>query len=120
MYAAFNGKTRVVKILIDAGADVNARDRTGSTTLMFAASGPFPDTVALLLDRGAQINAIDGNEHFTPLMWAAAEGQAEVVALLLKRGADATLQDVDGDTAESFAAQKGHTAIIKIIQAAAQ
>ena len=118
MYAAFNGQTNVVKTLINAGADVNAIDQIGSTALMFAASGPFPDTVALLLDYGATINAIDGNEHFTALMWAAAEGQAEVVALLLKRGADPSLKDVDGDTAESFAAKNGHVAVVKILKEA--
>ncbi len=120
MYAAFNGQTDIAKILIDAGADVNAFDQIGSTALMFAASGAFPETVALLLDHGATINAIDSNEHFTALMWAAAEGQAEVVALLLKRGADITLKDVDGDTAESFAAQKGHVAVVKILQEASK
>ncbi len=118
MYAAFNGQTDIAKILIDAGADVNAIDQSGSTALMFAASGPFPETVALLLDHGATINAIDSNEHFTALMWAAAEGQAEVVALLLKHGADSSLKDIDGDTAESFAAKNGHVAVVKILKEA--
>ncbi len=118
MYAAFNGQADIVKKLIAAGADVNARDKGGSTALMFAASGPFAETVKLLLDNGAKIDTIDGNEHFTALMWAAAEGQAETVALLLKRGADASLRDIDGDTAESFAAQKNHTAVVKILQEA--
>jgi len=119
MYAAFNGQTAIVKILIKAGADVNAQEKTGSTALMFAASGPYAETVQLLLDHGAKINMIDSNEHFTALMWAAAEGQTEVVTLLLKHKADATLKDVDGDTAESFAAQKGHAEIVKILQEAA-
>ena len=50
---------------------------------------------------------------------AAAEGQADVVKLLLKHKADITLKDVDGDTAESFAAKNGHTAVVKILQEAA-
>ena len=119
MYAAFNGQTAIVKKLIDAGADVNAQDKTGSTALMFAASGPFAETVQLLLDSGAKINTIDSNEHFTALMWAAAEGQAENVTLLLKHKADTTLKDIDGDTAESFAAKAGHTKVVKILQEAA-
>lgn len=120
MYAAFNGHTAIVRMLINAGADVNARDKNGSTALMFAASGPFPQTVQLLIDSGAQVNAIDSGEHWTPLMWAAAEGQAENVKLLLKNKADASLKDVDGDTAESFAAQKNHPEVVKILQAAAK
>jgi ankyrin repeat protein len=121
MYAAFNGQAEIVKKLIAAGADVNLQDNTGTSALMFAASAPGgTETVQLLLDAGAKINMIDSNEHFTALMWAAAEGQAENVKLLLKHKADTTLTDTDGDTAESFAAQKGHTEVVKILQASAE
>ena len=118
MYAAFNGQTQIVKMLIAAGADVNAQEKTGSTALMFASSGPYVETVQLLLDHGAKINTIDTNEHWTALMWAAAEGQADVVKLLLKHKANIALKDVDGDTAESFAAKNGHTEVVRILQAA--
>jgi ankyrin repeat protein len=121
MYAAFNGQTAIAKLLIEAGADVNAQDKIGTSSLMFAASAPGgTETVQLLLDSGAKINMIDNNEHFTALMWAAAEGQAEKVTLLLKHKADATLKDVDGDTAESFAAKAGHTAIAQLLKDATQ
>jgi ankyrin repeat protein len=87
---------------------------------MFAASAPGgAETVQLLLDSGAQINMVDNNEHYSALMWAATEGQTESVKLLLKHKADTTLQDIDGDTAESFAAKAGHTAVAKILQDAA-
>ena len=116
LYAAYNGHTKVVARLIEAGADINAQDPTGSTALMFASSGPFTETVTLLLDKGAKINLVDNNEHFTALMWAAAEGQVEVAKILLARGADTTLTDIDGDTAESFAAKAGHAGIVKLLQ----
>jgi uncharacterized protein len=120
MYAAFNGQTKIVEMLIEAKADVNAQDKIGTSALMFAASAPkATETVQLLLDSGAKINMVDSNEHFSALMWAAAEGQAENVALLLKHKADASLKDIDGDTAESFAAKAGHTAVVKILQEAA-
>ena len=119
MYAAFNGHVAIVKSLIAAGADVNAQDGIGTSALMFAASGTSTETVQVLLDAGAKINMVDTNEHFSALMWAAAEGQPENVKLLLKNGADITFQDVDGDTAESFAAKAGHTAVVEILKAAA-
>lgn len=119
MYAAFNGQTPIVKKLIDAGADINVQDSVGTSSLMFAASGPSKETVQVLIDAGAKINMVDNNEHFSALMWAAAEGQLENVKLLLKHKADLTLTDIDGDTAESFAAKAGHTAIVKVLQEAA-
>ena len=72
-------------------------------------------TVEYLLDAGAKVNAIDTVEQFTPLMHAAAEGQTEVVKVLLKYKADPDLKDVDGDTALSFAAQKGHREVIRLL-----
>lgn len=120
MYAAFNGQTEIVKMFIEAGADVNLQDKTGTSALMFAASAPTgADTIKLLLNSGAKINMIDNNEHFTALMWAAAEGQPENVKLLLKNKANTTLQDIDGDTAQSFAAKAGHTAVVEILKAVA-
>jgi len=119
MFAAYNGHTKTVKMLIEAGADINMKDFEGNTPLMWASSGPFVQTVALLLDNGADINAVDYNEHFSALMWAASEGQAEVVTLLLKNKADYTLKDKDGDTAESFAVKKGHTAVVDILRSTA-
>lgn len=119
MYAAFNGQSEIVQLLLEAGADVNAQDTGGSSALMFAASSTDAKTVQLLLDHGAKINMTDSGEHFTALMWAAAEGQLENVRLLLKYKADTTLQDVDGDTAESFAAKKGYTEIAKLLHDAA-
>lgn len=117
MFAAFNGQTKIVQKLIDAGADVNAQDKIGATALMFASSGPFTETVQLLIDKGAKVNTADNNEHWTALMWAGAEGQADVVKILLKHNADATLKEVDGDTAESFAVKNGHTNVVAILQA---
>lgn len=121
MFAAFNGQTEIVKMLIKAGADIHAQDTTGTTPLMFAASNSNgKEVLRILLEAGAKIDQTDTNEHFTALMWAAAEGQLENVKLLLEKGADTTLQDKDGDTAESFATTAGHYAVVRAIKAAAK
>jgi len=119
MYSSFNGHTEIVKMLITSGAYVNAIDLTGSTALMYAASGPFSETVKLLLENGAHVDAVDSNEHFSALMHAAAEGQIEVVRLLIENNATLSLTDKDGDTAQSFAAQKGHTDVVQVLREAA-
>jgi len=115
MWAAFNGHTRVVGYLLEKGAKVDAKDVSGRTALLYASSGPFPETVELLLKKGADVNLQGKLEGFTALMTAAAEGQVEVVRLLLGHGADPDLKDVDGDTAESFAQQKGHAAVVDLL-----
>ena len=111
MWGAFNGHTPVVSFLLENGAEINALDGNGRSALQYAASGPYVETVKLLLDKGAEVDAQGTLEGFTALMTAAAEGQLEVVRLLLERGADPRLLDKDGDTAESFARQKGHKAV---------
>ena len=111
MLAGFNGHTELCRLLLGKGAEIDARDFNGRTALMFASTGPFAETVRFLLESGADPNVVDQGEHFTALMHAAAEGQMEVVQVLLEHGADKTVKDVDGDTAESFARQKGHLSV---------
>lgn len=117
MFAGYNGHTEIVRIILDEGARVNIRDGLGRTALLFAATGPFPKTVELLLERKADPNIVDNQERFSALMHAAAEGHIEVVKVLLAYEADATLKDIDGDTAESFARQNGHTAVADLLKA---
>ena len=115
MFAAFNGHNEILMMLIDHGASLARRDLMGRTALLYAATGPFPETVRILLDKGAEPNVVDSDEHFSPLMHAAAEGNLEVVKILLEAGANPELKDVDGDDAESFARQAGHTAVAEYL-----
>jgi len=116
MWAAFNGHTAGVGYLLEKDAKIDAKDASGRTALMYASSGPFAETVELLLKKGAEVNVQGTLEGFTALMTAAAEGQLKVVRLLLEYGADPSLEDEDGDTAESFAREKGHSAVVELLE----
>jgi ankyrin repeat protein len=116
MFAAFNGHTQVVEFLFEKGAQVDTRDINGRTGLMYASSGSYGDTVMLLLSRGAEVDVQGTLEGFTALMTAAAEGQVEIVRHLLDHGADRSLKDKDGDTALTFARQKGHAEVVELLE----
>ncbi len=115
MFAAFNGHSDIVLLLLESEAAIDRRDLVGRTALLYGSTGPFPETVKILLDKGAKPNIIDSEEHFSPLMHAAAEGNLDVVKVLIEYGADPGLKDVDGDNAETFARQNGHREVADYI-----
>ncbi|MDI6812191.1 MAG: ankyrin repeat domain-containing protein [Desulfitobacteriaceae bacterium] len=59
MVAAAAGRTDNVRLLLDNGADINARDQEGRTALMWAAKAGKKDTVKFLLEGGADADAVD-------------------------------------------------------------
>ncbi len=59
IYAAQAGHTDVVKLLLDNGADINAKTKLGQTALIQASLAGDADIVKLLLDRGAKLDAED-------------------------------------------------------------
>ncbi len=111
--ACWAGDELAVDMLLDAGAD--PCERSGSESLITAASQGYAGIVELLLHTDIDIDSKSGGSA-TALAYAASGGYLEVVEMLLEAGADATCEDDEGETAIVAAAQKAHRAVVKILQ----
>ena len=93
-WAAEGGSAGVAVLLLDRGADLEARDRFGQTPLHWTTRGFSFRVAEVLLDRGADPNARTEDGE-TPLhvaaLWHGPEAAA--VALLLDRDADVEARD---------------------------
>jgi len=92
MAAAHTGDIPTLELLLEAGAEVNARNEHGGTALMYAAESGHNAAVALLLDAGAEIDAVESSVGHTALFRAAQSGHLHTVRLLIERGADPQLR----------------------------
>lgn len=102
MVAASRGHVPVLRLLLAAGAQVNAQDRAHVTALMLAALQSSAEDVDLLLQSGADINAKTTSGQ-TAVMFAAGLAKADVVRSLLRGKPDLRVQDEDGWTALTWA-----------------
>ena len=117
-FAAFFGKPEAARLLLDRGADVDARGRgwmTG-TPLHSAASGRHVDVVEILLAAGADPNARQSG-GWTPLHSGAHNGDVATVALMITAGADLEAESDDGASVLALARESGDAATLAVIRA---
>jgi len=117
MMAAEHGPGDVIRILLDAGATVEAVDDEGVTALMYAARVGCNVGVDLLLERGARTDAQD-KMGWTALLHAAAAGHDTVVTALGAEGAVVEHRSSNGDTALTLAQRNRHAQAILALETA--
>src|SRR2546425_3425944 len=85
MHAVIESDTKMMRLLIDGGANVNAKNASDSTALMYAATNLAK--TRLLLDAGADVKA-KGKRGATPMNVAVTTfGSTPVLKLLVAKGA---------------------------------
>jgi ankyrin repeat protein len=94
---------QIIRRIIEAGVDVNARDRNGYTPLHFAARSKATLAIAVLLDANAEIDPVD-DKGLTPLRHTLLKKpySREATELLLERGANKLARPPDGASVEEY------------------
>jgi ankyrin repeat protein len=121
MRAVLAGNLEAVCVLVDAGADVRARElRSGYTPLMFACylnkRGEFPQIAGFLLERGAELD-VRAHDGRTPLMVAVQEGQDEVIEALLRYGPELEVRDNNDRDVFDLARVRGDRRVDELLAA---
>ena len=99
------GAPEAARMLLKAGAKVDARAVNRTTPLMFAATELRMNVVRVLVEHGADMDAQDASGA-RPIHMAAARGHEELVTWLIKFGVDTHAADHDGWTPLHFACMK--------------
>ena len=82
-----NYKYQIVKLLLDAGVDIDVRDGWGDTPLTIACEKGYTDAVKLLIEYGADVNYAD-KKGKKPLYYAINYSKKnEIIKLLVDEGA---------------------------------
>ncbi len=120
-WAALNGNAEIARLLIGAGADLEAVTRIGAhTALHVAGKEANGEIVAILAEAGADVAAVT-ETGATPLHFAAAAGDVRAVSALIEHGAPVDAREPEwGQTPLMFAAALGRTnAVVALLEAGA-
>ncbi|MCY4199408.1 MAG: ankyrin repeat domain-containing protein [Gammaproteobacteria bacterium] len=145
--AAVNGDVDLARVLIERGADLEAKDSKGQTALWWAV-GFSPDMARVLIEAGADVNTKNNtgwtplhrvwwvpdlaralieagadleakeNSGWTPLHWVAFQNGADVARVLIAAGADVNAKNNTGRTPLHQAAWTGALNAARVLIAA--
>lgn len=110
--AAKSNFHKIVKLLVEAGFDVNYQDDQGETALHIAARFGFVDCARALIEgsetQRPDLEIAEKTYGWTPLFIACVDGHAPIVDLLLSAGAEVNKSDISGWRPIEHAALRGH------------
>lgn len=99
------GNEKLIRWLLERGADVNEPDPRGELPLREACCFRHVEQARILLEWGADVNQVDGRGH-TPLCEAVENGWETMFEFLVEHGADLNRSDAHGSTPLLLAASR--------------
>ncbi len=114
--ACRRGYIEIGLALIEAGSDVNAKDRYGVTCLMFASITGSADLIQRLIDQGADVNAKDSYGRTALIEALTTENDLPLKAFqaLIDAGADVDSR-IEGGLTPLMLAASGDDEILRIL-----
>lgn len=112
-----HGDAKIVKLIVEKGADLNIRETSGEGPLQQAVSFGHEAVVEFFL--GSMRDFHDDLTIAQPsasMLMAAGDGNEKIVELLLDNGANLHHRDREGNTALSLAAERGYDGIVKMLR----
>lgn len=110
------GDLEKVKLLLNAGIEVNTKNSHGSNALIEASWAGKKEVVSYLLDAKADVNSVSSGQ-LTALSAAVNQKQGSVAFLLLEHGANPNVVDSVGSTPLIEAAWQGNLHLVKALLA---
>jgi ankyrin repeat protein len=105
-FAATTGNVEIARLLLDAGADIDAGDSDNSTALGVAAMRKHGEMVAFLIERGADVNRRDRKAD-CPLSFAVYGRDEAIIQQLVVAGADLYFRNPGGETLLHISCARG-------------
>ncbi|MFC2139986.1 ankyrin repeat domain-containing protein, partial [Bacteroidota bacterium] len=112
--AAEKGNYEIVEILINNGADINAKTRFNTSAIHFAAFYNKVEIIKLLVEKGADFN-LRNSQGIVPIFYAAMRGAIESVKCLIEHGADYKVKDDNKQNLLHAASANGNTELMKYL-----
>ncbi len=117
LHVAVGGRVSLVKLLLESGANPNAKDKSDRTPLYLAAQAGKLEMLQALVEGGADLNNRDrGGE--TPLMAATSLAPEHILSFLIAKGADVNVQAEKGQSPLQHTAWRGHATRMQLFLAA--
>jgi uncharacterized protein len=115
--AAYEGHTEIVRLLLEAGADVTAVDPGMKATALHAAAyAGRTDAARLLIEHGVEIDRQGPKNGYTALHDAIWQNNIQTARVLIEAGSNLALESHAGETPLQFARTKGRQEIAEMIE----